>query len=176
MLVGGGEGGERSGSWCGCGCVQCVCVFVCVWVGVELGCSSAPSLVPLCWPSKLVCVHMQIGDVTDVVHVDKDDLNVDWIHYGILFWSAGEEIDGASVRSLIIGFDSVGETAIPHSRCLCLCLSLCLCVSVSLCLCVSVSLCLCVRVSVCPCVCVSVCLDVDLWLQRRALHTVPVTS
>ena len=46
----------------------------------------------------------------------------------------------------------------------------------SLCLCLCLCLCVCVSVSVCPCVRVSVCLDVDLWLQRRALHTVPVTS
>ena len=52
------------------------------------------------------------------------------------------------------------------------CASLSVSVSVS----VSVSLCLCVRVSMCPCVRVSVCLGVDLWLHRRALHTVPVTS
>ena len=53
-------------------------------------------------------------------------------------------------------------------RCLCLCLCLSL-------LCVSVSVCPCVHVSVCRGR-VSVCLGVDLWLQRRALHTVPVIS
>ena len=51
---------------------------------------------------------------------------------------------------------SVRRPSTHAHRCLCLCLS--------------------VSVSVCPCVRVSVCLGVDLWLQRRALHTVPVTS
>ena len=44
---------------------------------------------------ELVRIHLQIPDVVD------------------LFWYAGEEMDGTRVRSLLIGFDAVCETAIP---------------------------------------------------------------
>ena len=54
------------------------------------------------------------------------------------------------------------------------CVSLSVSVSVSLYPCVHVSVCL--SVSVCLGVWVSGCLGVDLWLQRRAVHTVLVTS
>ena len=64
---------------------------------------------------ELVRTDVQICDVTDVVHVDRDDLDVGWFDGGILFWSAGEENNGTSVRSLLIGFGAAIETAIPDA-------------------------------------------------------------
>ena len=58
---------------------------------------------------------MQIRDVADGVHVDKDDLNVGGDNCGILLWNAGEEIDRTSVRSLLTTVDVVGETASPDN-------------------------------------------------------------
>ena len=62
----------------------------------ELVCASLLAVAFVNW----FRIHLQICEVTDVVHVDLDDIDVGWVDYGILLWSAGEEIDGTSEREL----------------------------------------------------------------------------
>ena len=76
-------------------------------------------LAPLCSSAdrrfrKLLRIHTQIRDVAGGVKAGKDDPDVGGRYHGTLFGYAGKETGGTSVRSLLIVFDAVSDTAIPN--------------------------------------------------------------